>query len=205
MKIKELQSYLLEIANSYKRYEAIETLSNRISTDKELLKSIEDILSECKNFENLKKNNLLCSFCIHILVQSQRPEGMILLIKYIKSLDEFIPTTYVEFLAKLLSFFGKIIIGPTKELIQYPKGTPQHAIGIQTLCNLFLEGLLGEEHLPYLANLIQDFEEDPYFSNYLVEMVKSTREYREYIKKEKNKQILEEEIDFENILINKKT
>lgn len=205
MKVQELESYLMEIANSYKKIEVIEDLSNRIHSDKELLKSIDLILSECKNFDNLKKRSLICSFCIHILVQSQRPEGMAILIKYIKSLDEFIPNTYVEFLAKILSFFGKIIIGPTKELVQFPKGTPQHSIGIQTLCNLFLEGLLGDEHLPYLVNLIQDFEDDPYFSSYLVDMVKSTREYKEFLKKEKNKQILEEEIDFENILINKKT
>lgn len=112
------------------------------------------------------------------------------------------PLTFVEFLAKVLSFFGKIIVGPAKELIEYPSGTPQHAIGIQTLCNLFLEGLLGDEHLPYLSSLISRFEEDPYFSSYLIDMVKSTREYKEFLKRE-NVQITEEEIEFDSFLIEK--
>ncbi len=202
MNIQELHSYILEMANSYKKLEAIEFLSNQLSTNKELLASIKEILSECKTYENLRKKNQICSFCIHVLVRSQRPEGMFILIQYIKSLDTYMPLTYIEFLAKVLSFFGKIIVGPAKELIQYASGSPQRAIGIQVLCNLFLEGLLGDEHLPYLSDLISDFEEDPYFSSYLIEMVKSTREFKEYLKKEK-KQTIEEEIEIDSILIEK--
>ncbi|MFN3604855.1 MAG: hypothetical protein ACK4UJ_09115 [Leptonema sp. (in: bacteria)] len=204
MKIQELKLYFLEVANSFKRYEAIETLSQKLTKDKELFESIKGILAECNNFENLKKNSTICSFSIHVLVQSQRPEGMYILIQHIKSFDSFMPPTYVEFLAKVLSFFGKIIIGPAIELTQYPIGTPQNAIGVQTLCNLFLEGMLGEEHLPYIVKLIQEYDENPYSSQYLIDLIKSTKEFKEFVKKQKNQNLeLEEDIQLDSILIEK--
>lgn len=183
MKTEELKKYLLNIDSKFQRNIIIESLSTQISTNKELLNSIQNILEECKTFDGLKQNNPLCSYCIHILIQSQRPEGMFLLIQYIKSLDDFMPLTFVEFLGRLLPFFGKIIIGPAKELCQYPLNTPQHAIGIQTLCNLFLDGLLGQENYLYLIELIKDFESDSYFTKNLIEMVKSTSEFRTLINK----------------------
>lgn len=51
MKAQELYSYILDIANSYRRFEAIESLSSQLSHDKELLKSIKEILSECNTYE----------------------------------------------------------------------------------------------------------------------------------------------------------
>ncbi len=118
---------------------------------------------------------------------------MYILLKFIKSLPPSTPFVFVEFLSKLLPYYGKIIVGPTKELIEFPENSPQHAIGIQSLCNLFLDGTIGDENLPYLLSLLEDFQSDIYFSNYLVEMVKSTNEYQSFIKKEK-KEIEEFEI-----------
>lgn len=183
MKVEELKNYLSNIHSQFQRNLIIESLSSQIANNKELLNSIQKILEECRTFEGIKQHSSLCSFCIHILIQSQRPESMFILIQYIKSLDEFIPLTFAEFLGRLLPFFGKIIIGPAKELCQFPRNTPQHAIGIQTLCNLFLDGLLGEENHPYLIELIKNFESDPYFSKHLIDMVKSTNEFKALAKK----------------------
>jgi hypothetical protein len=206
MKVEELQNYLKSIHSDYQRYEMIESLADQLRSDKSILDSIKNILEQCRTFEDLKKNNIICSYCIHILIHSQRPESMYVLLQHIKSLAEFMPLKYVEFLGRLLPFFGKIVIGPAKELCSYPRGTPQHAIGVQILCNLFLDGILGEENLSYLIELIQDFESDPYFTKNLIDMVKSTREYKEYLKKIHQVQtssLPEEELSFDSILIEK--
>ncbi|GIX42892.1 MAG: hypothetical protein KatS3mg129_2625 [Leptospiraceae bacterium] len=209
MKVEELQNYLKDIQTTYQRFEVIESLAKQIQNDKTILQSIKDILENCKTFEDLKRNSIICSYCIHILIQSQRPESMYILLQHIKSLPDFMPLKYVEFLGRLLPFFGKIIIGPAKELCQYPKGTPQHAIGVQILCNLFLDGLLGEENFPYLIELIRDFEQDPYFTKNLIDMVKSTREYKDFLKKSSkniNKDLeLDEDIIFDDSILIKKS
>ncbi len=208
MQIEELKDSLLNVKSNLQKFQLIEEYSKQIHKDKTILENIKIILDNCKTYEDLKKNSYLCSCCIHVLIQSRRPESMYTLIQYIKSLPEFVPITFVEFLGKLLPFFGKIIIGPSKELAEFPSGTPQHAIGIQTLCNLFLDGLLGEENYDYLRKLIYDFRNDYYFTDYLIEMVKSTREFR-IITQEKESLIQEESTTEEwiiddSILIEKK-
>ncbi|MCS7205836.1 MAG: hypothetical protein NZ853_09070 [Leptospiraceae bacterium] len=183
MKLEELESIILDASSSFRRYQLIEELSEGISKNRDILNQLYYLLSnKCNSFDNIKANSVLCSSCIHILIQSKRPESLFLLIQYIKSLPVQIPITYVEFLGKLLPFFGKIVIGPAKELTRYPDGTPQKAIGIQILCNLFLDGLLGEENYMYLIDLTQNYQNDPYFTKHLFDLVKSTNEYHNFIK-----------------------
>jgi|YNPMSStandDraft_1061717.scaffolds.fasta_scaffold12805_2 hypothetical protein len=194
MKNEELENILKNLQSNFNRLEVIESIAQKLKEDKSVLESIQHILEKSKTYEGFKQNSVIISYCIHILIQSQRPESMFLLIQHIKSLPESIPLKYVEFLGRLLPFFGKIIIGPAKELCQFPMGTPQHAVGIQILCNLFLDNLLGEENFSYLVKLINEFEQDPYFSKHLIDMVKSTSEYRLLLQKTKE---LEEQTEKE--------
>src|SRR5690606_6779565 len=92
--------------------------------------------------------------------------------------------------------YKKIVLGPAKELCEFPLGSPQRAVGIQTLCNLHLEELLPPENLNYLASLLSNFEVDPFFTDYLVDMVRSTRSYRM-----RNRTPAQEDAVFDDILV----
>ncbi len=123
--------------------------------------------------------NPICARTLHILIRSGTSGSLFTVFDFIKKLPESVPFALVELLGNLLPSYRKIVLGPAKELCEFPQGSPQRAIGIQTLCNLHLEGLLPPENLNYLASLLDNFAVDPFFTDYLVDMVKSTRSYRE--------------------------
>ena len=48
---------------------------------------------------------------------------------------------------------------------------PVKAIGIQTLCNLYLEGKLDGAELDFLKEVVKDFQTDRFLTHHLVDLV----------------------------------
>lgn len=173
----EFKMKVVTITRGYQMTRDIEECAELASRMPIYLTVLQKLLSEF--LKNRDWSSPQCSRTLHILIHSGTSSSLFFMLEFIKKLPESVPFALVELLGNLLPSYRKIVLGPAKELCEFPMGSPQRAVGIQLLCNLHLEGLLPADNLNYLASLLASFEVDPFFTDYLVDMVRSTRSYRE--------------------------
>lgn len=173
----EFKMKVITITRGYQMTRDIEECAELATRTPIYLTVLQKLLSE--SLKNHDWSSPQLSRTLHILIHSGTSSSLFFVLEFIKKLPESVPFALVELLGNLLPSYRKIVLGPAKELCEFPMGSPQRAVGIQLLCNLHLEGLLPIDNLNYLASLLASFEVDPFFTDYLVDMVRSTRSYRE--------------------------
>ncbi|MBW7857697.1 MAG: hypothetical protein H3C43_05250 [Leptonema sp. (in: Bacteria)] len=173
----EFRTKVVTITRGYQMTRDIEECAEMAARMPLYLPVLQKLLSEFLSKHDWSSPQL--SRTLHILIHSGTSSSLFYVLDFVKKLPESVPFALVELLGNLLPSYRKIVLGPAKELCEFQMGSPQRAVGIQLLCNLHLEGLLPLDNLNYLASLLSDFEVDPFFTDYLVDMVRSTRSFRE--------------------------
>jgi hypothetical protein len=177
MTAEEYRNRVLTISRGFQMARDIEECADLASKSPVYMAVLKSLLNEVLQKQDWTSER--CARILHILIHTGSSSSLFILLDFIKRLPESVPFALVELLGNLLPSYKKIVIGPAKELCEFPHGSPQRAVGIQTLCNLHLEDLLPSENLDYLASLLTNFEVDPFFTDYLVDMVRSTRSFRQ--------------------------
>jgi len=173
----EYKQKVLTISRGFQMSRDIEDCAQMAAKNPLYLSVLRSILNEI--VENHDWQNPHCARILHILINSETSGSLFHILDFVKRLPENVPFALVELLGSLLPSYKKIVLGPAKDLCESEPGSPQRAVGIQTLCNLHLDGLLPGENLPYLADLLKGFEVDPFFTDYLVDLVRSTVSFRD--------------------------
>lgn len=169
----EIKNILLEYAGSYRLGPEINRIGVEASKQSETLESLGELLSECNTREKWMQASGYASGLVHALVKAGTSKSMLSLLGFIRNLPEDMPFGAVELIGATLPSYGKIITGPAKELATGNFSSAARAIGIQTLCNLYLDDLIEGDQIDYIGELIQSYENDEFFSSHLVDLVKA--------------------------------
>lgn len=177
MTSEEFKRRVTTVTRGYQMVRDIEECAELASRNPLFLQVLRGVLMQVLEGRDWK--NPAWSRALHILVNAGSSGSLYHVLDFIKKLPDSVPFALVELLGNLLPTYRRIAAGPAKELCEFPAGSPQRAIGIQTLCNLHLEGLLPPENQDYLAAMLGSFEVDPFFTDYLVDLVRSSSSFRQ--------------------------
>lgn len=169
----EAISILRNAGFGYAFQESIQRISDSAGTGDELsFLVIKEMLKDCPDRDSWKKNNYWCSMALNALSGCQSSEALKFIMSYIRKLPENIPFGVIDLLSGILPRFGKFILGPAKELANDPRSALR-AVGIQTLCNMYLDGELRDDNnIQLLDDLTKNFSQDSYRTEHHVELVR---------------------------------
>ncbi len=171
--------YVNQLRDMGKGYEFIKTMTILCDVaadgNRNALSILEIMLGECQSQDKWIKANYWCSMAIRSLINTRTPESMKIILGYIRKLPENTPFGAIDLISSLLPVYRQIILGPAKDLAMQSSRSVLKAIGLQTLCNMYLEGSLTGENALHLYKLIEDFKGDRYLTQHHVELVRSYR------------------------------
>lgn len=174
----EIKNLLLEFSGSYRLGPEINRIGVDASVNAETLEALGELIFECNNREAWLNASGYVSGLVHAMVKAGTSKSMMRLLSFVRSLPDDMPFGAVELIGTTLPSYGKIITAPAKELCEGKFSASAHAIGIQTLCNLFLDDLIDGDQADYISGLIENFEQDEFFSSHLVDLAKSKMKNR---------------------------
>lgn len=131
------------------------------------------MLADCQKIENWQNKGHYTSAVVYAVSQIKSLKAMQLIIKLIENLPEGIPSGSLELLAGTLPGFKRFVLSPVKQLVQKKSNSPACLIGIQTLCNLYLEDGLEGNDIDFLADKLKDFQTSDYSTKHVVDLVKT--------------------------------
>lgn len=143
------------------------------SGDTDALNIFATMLKDCRDQVDWIEKNYWCSMAIRSLANTRTPESLKIIMGFVRKLPDNTPFGAIDLISSLLPVYKKFILGPAKELVKDDKKQAQKAIGLQTLCNLYLEGSLIGDQATYLESLIRNFEPDRYLTQHHVELVRT--------------------------------
>ncbi|MCB1323371.1 MAG: hypothetical protein KDK34_24140 [Leptospiraceae bacterium] len=168
------------IRQGYQLVQAMQKLSREAcSGDEAAFEVLTHMLEECRESEAWHRSSGYCSAVIHAIAQCASLRSMQTLIRYAKNLPDDIPYGTVELLSNILPAYRRIIMGPVKDLIKAPDGSPARAVGLQTFCNLYLNGALQGADIAFLQEEIKAFETDSFLTQHAVDLVRLEMAYKE--------------------------
>ncbi len=174
MKDSELRK-LEEICGSYEFTVKMTELSDLgRNGDRESTELLIAMLSMCGSRNQWFARNTWCSMAARALIQTRTRESLQFILRFIRDLPDQTPFGAVDLIAGLLPLYGSIITGHAVDLASEGQSEILRALGIQTLCNMYLEGLLSSEHSAYLDKIIRSFKGDRYFTQQITEIVRSS-------------------------------
>lgn len=142
--------------------------------DSRALQLLETMLERCEEKNAWSKtNNFWCSMTLKALAHSRTPESMKIILGFIRRLPDTTPFGAVDLLSSILPMYSRFIHGPARELLEDKKSAVCRAIGMQTLCNLYIEGSLHGDYASFLEKLAKNFQEDRYLTRHHVDLVRS--------------------------------
>lgn len=164
----------------YQFVQAMQELSLKAAEgDRDAMDALREMLEECKDMAFWNRNSRYCSAVVHAVGHSATLRSMKLLIDFARALPPGASYGVVELVSSILPSFRRIIMGPIQELItENPEG-PARAIGIQTLCNLYLENLLQGEQIRFLEDVLKNFDSDDYLTQHVADLVRLEMAYKE--------------------------
>ncbi len=139
--------------------------------DAAALETLEQMLRDgCRDW---MKDSYWCSAAIRGLVLSESARSMEIVLDYIKNSSAELPYGVIELFASLLPVYGGAVLPHLREMAKAEEASPIRAVGIQALCNVYLEGRLEGEDLQFLKTTIRDFMPDRYMTHHVVDLVHS--------------------------------
>lgn len=136
------------------------------------------MLERCETIENWNKNNRWCSLSMKALARTRSPESLKTILGFVRKLPPQVPFGIIDLLGSILPVYNRIIVAKAREMAEDSESETQRAIGIQTLCNMYLEGLLPGDQARHLESLIDAFKKDRYSTEHLTEMVRLAMDNR---------------------------
>ena len=136
-------------------------------------KAIEMMLLDCQNLTNWQKKGHYTSAIIHAAAQIKNVKAMQMIVLLVKNLPIGIPSGGIELLAGILPEFRPFVMGPIRDLMKFDENTPAFLVGIQSMCNLYLEGALEGSDLNFLADKLDGFVSSDYITSHIVDLVRS--------------------------------
>lgn len=170
MKPQELKEKLEEPGQSFRLGSVIQEVAIQARTDGETMDSLESLLEPCKDPDFWRSEGRWGSTLFHTIVRVGNSRSMMLLLGFARSLPEDFPYGPVDLLGNILPLYGHIMIGPAKDLVR-SRSAASEAVGLQALCQLYLDGVVHGDNAQYLKELIQGFDGDSYLSQNIVELV----------------------------------
>ncbi|MCB1166394.1 MAG: hypothetical protein KDK37_06755 [Leptospiraceae bacterium] len=174
MKAQELREKLEEPGQSFRLGSVIQSVAADARENVETMQALEDLLQDCSDPDFWRTDGRWASTLFHTVVRVGNSRSMMLLLSFARRLPEDFPFGPVDLLGNILPLYGHIMIGPAKELVQENASSACLAVGVQTLCQLYLDGAIYGENMRYLQSMIDDFESDSYLSQNIIELVKNS-------------------------------
>jgi hypothetical protein len=164
---------LKKLGSGYLLIEEMKRLSSDASQGSEEASLIlESMVQECTDPGYFEKNRAYCSSILNALAHSRTSRSMNELLKFVRKLPESMPYGAVDLIAGLLPLYRKIIIAPLREMVQNDTSEIVRAIGLQTLCNMYMDGLLNSEDARFLKKILDTFSGDSYLTAPLAELTR---------------------------------
>lgn len=173
MKPNQLKERLEEPGQSFRLGSVIQEVAAEARSNPEMMESLDSLLKECKDPDFWRTGARWGSTLFHTIVRVGNSRSMMLLLGFARSLPEDYPFGPVDLLGNILPLYGRIMIGPAKELVRSSSDASE-AVGLQTLCQLYLDGVVHGDNAAYLKALISEFEGDSYLSQNIVELVQNS-------------------------------
>lgn len=166
--------------SGYHLVRAMQDLSHRASTGESLaLDALTDMLEECRDPEFWSRSSQYCSAVVHAVASIGSLRSMQMLLRYARALPDHISFGTVDLISSVLPTYKRIIMGPIKDLLGEHEASAARAVGIQTLCNLYLEGSLQGEETAFLEQVLQKFDNDGYLTQHVADLVRLEMAYKE--------------------------
>jgi len=171
--INSIQEHLESLGESYLFIMEMRKLSHAAAAnDENAMLTLEAMIQNCGP-ETWQKKSYWCSAIIHALVNTGTNRSLEVVLQHINAFSETILFGPIELMSNLLPHYGEIVINPAIKMASSKIGSPIRAIGIQILCNLFLEGKLPDAKKEQLNDLLNNFQQDRYLTLQTVELVRS--------------------------------
>jgi hypothetical protein len=165
---------LEEVCDSYEFSLRLMELSEKgESGDNNSVILLSEMLKQCVGKTEWFSHNRWCSMTLKALMMTRTPESLKIIMQFIRNLPEQMPFGAVDLLSSLLPLYRGIITGHVIQLASEGESEVLRALGMQTLCNLYLEGLLNSDHVVYLENLMRSYKGDRYFTQQVIDITRS--------------------------------
>ncbi|MCR9141092.1 MAG: hypothetical protein NXI24_02490 [bacterium] len=176
----EIIGSIKDQAGGYHMVRAMQDLASRAAAGESLAQEVlQDMLTECQSPECWTTNSQYCSAVIHAVASIGSLRSMQMLLRYARALPDNISFGTVDLISSVLPTYRRIIMGPIKDLLGENEASAARAVGIQTLCNLYLEGSLQGEETAYLEQILKDFDSDGYLTQHVADLVRLEMAYKE--------------------------
>ena len=179
MTVQERIREIKALSQGYHLVQAMRELSGSAAAgDEQALEVLTGMLAECRSAESWARSSSYCSAVVHAVAQTGTLRSMQLLIRCVSEFDEEMPYGAVELFSSILPTYKRIVMGPLKDLIETGPG-PARAVGLQSLCNLYLDGQLQGEEIRYLTGCLKKFTQDDYLTLHVADLVRLEISYKE--------------------------
>ena len=176
----EIISRIKGQASGYHLVREMQDLSERAGADEAAAQQVlTEMLEECLQPECWSKSSRYCSAVIHAVASIGSLRSMQMLLRFARALPAQIPFGTVDLISSVLPGYKRIIMGPIKDLLGEPESSAARAVGIQTLCNLYLEGSLQGAETSYLEEILKNFDQDDYLTQHVADLVRLEMAYKE--------------------------
>ena len=138
--------------------------------DAESLAVLEKMLTDL-GAEDWKSRNHWCSAVVHASANTGHETALRALIAHIQQLPATIAFGPVELIASLLPVFAERALDPAFDMAGSDNPAIR-AIGLQVVCNFFLEDVLPESEIPKLEELLRDFRKDNFLTQHVADLVR---------------------------------
>lgn len=138
--------------------------------DADSLAVLRKMLADCSGADWRSRNHW-CSAVVHALANTETDAALQGLIDHIHKLPAGIAFGPVELIASLLPIFEERALAPAFQMAGSDNPAVR-AIGLQVLCNSYLEGSLPEDEVDRLDGLLRDFRKDNFLTQHVADLVR---------------------------------
>ncbi len=138
--------------------------------------TLEQLVRSCDNAA-WQTRPRFCSAVTSALIQAGTHRSMLFVMRFLREIPASVPFGAVEMIAAQLPIYGAGLL-PTLRSLAQSQEEASRALGIQTLCNMYLEHRLPEADEEFLREQIQDFEDDRFATGHVAEMVRAEMKAR---------------------------
>ncbi|MBX7059807.1 MAG: hypothetical protein K1X75_17215 [Leptospirales bacterium] len=159
---------------------AMQDLSRQAAEgDSVALDALGEMLEECRDTKFWIRNSRYCSAVVHAVAHVGAMRSMKLLVDFVRGLSPDAPYGVVELISSILPTYRRIVMGSVMQLLEEAPDGPARAVGLQTLCNMYLDHALQGEQIRFLEQTLQNFDRDNYLTQTVADLVRLEMAYRE--------------------------
>jgi len=137
--------------------------------DTDAFDALEKMLKEKKGVWD---NGPYMSAVFHALSRTNSDRSFAAITDYVENIKTLFPYGAVELISSLISGYGKKAVEPSFQFAASDVLSIR-AIGVQTLCALYLEGAADEIDVVRIKSLLENYGEDEYLTGHMADLVLS--------------------------------